>query len=123
MRISEVLALDQEDVNCKQGVLEIRRSKFGKSRLVPLHLSSCRALCKYVHHRDHIYPRPKAPSFFIDERGMRLGYWGVLRTFIRLSHEIGLRGSSDSYGPRLQDFRHRLLIFLNCYKLSSLTVS
>ena len=31
-------------------------------------------------------------------------------TFVKLSREIGLRGPSDSRGPRLHDLRHRLAI-------------
>ena len=37
MRISEALALDREDVDLHEGVLRIRRTKFGKSRLVAVH--------------------------------------------------------------------------------------
>jgi integrase len=34
--------------------------------------------------------------------------WCVRWTFVKLSREIGLRGSDDSRGPRLHDLRHRL---------------
>ncbi len=40
MRISEVLALDREDVDLKEKIVIIRKSKFRKSRLVPLHIST-----------------------------------------------------------------------------------
>jgi len=109
MRISEALSLNQEDTDLKQAVLTIR-GKFGKSRLVPIHNTTQQALRQYTHCRDHIYPRPKTRSFLVCERGTRLGYWGVLRTFVRLSREIGLRAPSDSYGPRMHDFRHRFAV-------------
>jgi integrase/recombinase XerD len=35
---------------------------------------------------------------------------GVLRTFVRLSRETGLRGPSDSNGLRMHDFRHRFAV-------------
>jgi site-specific recombinase XerD len=110
MRISEALALNREDVDLKQAVLTIRGTKFGKSRLVPVHKSTQQALLQYTHFRGRICPRPKTRSFLVCERGTRLGYWGVLRTFVRLSREIGLRGLSDSRGPRLHDFRHRFAV-------------
>lgn len=110
MRISEALALNREDVELKQAVLTIRGTKFGKSRLVPIHKSTQRALQRYECCRDRIYPLPKTRSFFVCERGTRLGYWGVLRTFVRLSREIGLRGPIDSYGPRMHDLRHRFAV-------------
>ncbi len=31
-------------------------------------------------------------------------------TFVKLSHQIGLRRRGDSRGPRLHDFRHRLAV-------------
>jgi site-specific recombinase XerD len=110
MRISEALTINREDLDIKQAVLTILGTKFGKSRFVPIHKSTQQALQRYAHFRDRIYKKPKTQSFFVNERGMRLGYWGVLRTFVRLSREIGLRGPSDSYGPRMHDFRHRFAV-------------
>ncbi len=40
LRMSEAIQLDCEDVDLHQGLLRIRRTKFGKSRLVPLHAST-----------------------------------------------------------------------------------
>ena len=48
MRVSEALALDREDVNLEEGILTIRRTKFGKSRLIPLHDSTRQALIDYA---------------------------------------------------------------------------
>ncbi|ANK88309.1 integrase/recombinase family domain-containing protein (plasmid) [Rhizobium phaseoli] len=42
LRHSEALSLLRADVDLDQGVLTIRETKFGKSRLVPLHASCCR---------------------------------------------------------------------------------
>ncbi|WP_287161983.1 hypothetical protein [Mesorhizobium sp.] len=44
------------------------------------------------------------------ERGTRLTEWAVRWTFVKLSREVGLRGSKDSHGPRLHDLRHRLAV-------------
>ena len=46
LRISEALGLLDVDVNLQAGVLTIRQSKFGKSRLVPLHPSAIEALAR-----------------------------------------------------------------------------
>ena len=40
MRISEALALNRDDVDLKEKILSIQKSKFSKSRLVPLHEST-----------------------------------------------------------------------------------
>ncbi|MEK7995939.1 MAG: tyrosine-type recombinase/integrase, partial [Planctomycetota bacterium] len=71
MRISEIIALDRDDVDFVQGVLTIRGAKFGKSRLVPLHPTAQRALRQYADRRDRIYPRPQTQAFFVSARGVR----------------------------------------------------
>ena len=110
LRISEALALNRVDVDGAEAVLTIRRTKFGKSRLVPVHPSTHRALGRYARRRDRVYPKPTTESFFVSERGARLTEWTVRYTFNRLSRRIGLRGPADRRGPRLHDFRHRLAV-------------
>lgn len=108
MRMSEPLALDRDDVDLTRGILIVRRTKFGKSRLIPVHASTREALRRYRAIRDRICPR--APSFFVSERGKRLTSERVWWTFVQLSHQIGLRGPADRHGPRLHDLRHRFAV-------------
>lgn len=110
LRISEALALNRNDVDEVEGVLTIRRTKFGKSRLVPLHSSTRRALQEYARRRDLVYPTPTTESFLVSERGARLVECTVRYTFNRLSRRIGLRSPADRRRPRLHDFRHRLAV-------------
>src|SRR5262249_1777186 len=44
LRISEALNLQIKDVDCSEGILTIHGTKFGKSRLVPLHASTQKVL-------------------------------------------------------------------------------
>ena len=63
MRISEALTLDREDVDLQEGTLRIRRTKFGKSRLVAVHESTRQALADYASQRDRVdQPRESRPS-------------------------------------------------------------
>ncbi len=110
LRTNEPLQLDREDADLAQGVLTIRGAKFGKSRYVPLHPSTQRALQRYAVRRDRSCRNPDSATFFLSDRGTRLTEWSVRWTFIKLSHQIGLRKAGDSRGPRLLDFRHRLAI-------------
>ena len=107
LRISEARNLQTEDVDLKKGVLTIRVAKFGKSRLVPIHPSTRKVLSDYASRRDRFLGR-RPTTFFISGRGTRLDGAEIRRTFYALSRQIGLRGPSDSHGPRLHDFRHRL---------------
>ncbi len=106
MRISEPIGLNHKDVDLMHGIITVHQSRFGKSRLVPIHSSTKEALRKYEILRDKIFPKPQTKSFFISEQGTRLTHWTVRNTFIKLSRQIGLRGPHDSDGPRLHDFRH-----------------
>lgn len=71
LRISEAIALDDQDVDLAEGVLTIRRTKFGKSRLVPLHPSTTRALRRYQRTRDRIRPLRPSEALFVGEQGRR----------------------------------------------------
>jgi integrase len=118
MRMSEPINLDRKDVDLKNGILTVRQTKFDKSRLVPVHISTRNKLREYAHLRDKLCPNPMSPSFFISGRGTRLTDWTVRRWFVILSHQIGFRGPDDNYGPRLHDLRHGFAIktLLNWYK-------
>jgi integrase len=110
MRVNEPLGLDRDDVDLAHGVLTVRGSKFGKSRLVPVHDSTRQALRHYAAQRDHLCTNPHSPSFFLSERGTRVTEWALRWTFVKLSRQCSLRGPTDSHGPRLHDFRHRFAV-------------
>jgi integrase/recombinase XerD len=110
MRISEALALDRDDVDLQDGVLTIRRTKFGKTRLVPVHPTTRDALRAYLRRRDRIFPVARTPGFFLSEWGTRLEKSCVSRAFYDLSRQVGLRGVSDHSGPRLHDIRHSFVV-------------
>jgi integrase len=114
MRVSEALALDREDVNLDDGILKIRRTKFRKSRLVPVHESTRQVLLDYVRQRKRIVRRPATAAFFLSERGGRVSSRAVRSNFAKVSREVGLRppvkGYRDGHGPRLHDMRHRFAV-------------
>jgi integrase len=109
MRVNEALTLDREDVDLEQGILRIRRTKFGKSRLVPVHESTRQALMNYARKRDQAFCRPAQAAFFLSERGIRVTEWAARYNFAKVSRAVGLRppGRSHGHGPRLHDMRHR----------------
>jgi integrase/recombinase XerD len=112
MRISEALALDQRDVDLRDGVLAVRRTKCRKERLVPVHATTRRALLRYGRVRDRVHPRPKTEAFLVSEDGRRLNHCSVREIFVRLSRAIGIRTHLGRFGhgPRLHDLRHRLAV-------------
>jgi integrase len=108
LRLGEARNLEVQDVDLKAAVLTIRGAKFGKTRLVPVHASTCKVLADYIARRKrHWAQRPVSSYMFVSSWGNRLDAGDIHRTFYALSRQMGLRGPSDSHGPRLHDMRHR----------------
>ena len=118
MRVSEVLNLDLEDVDLDCGVITIRNSKFGKSRLVPVHPTTCDILKVYRERRDEFLAGRVVKPFFISPLGCRITHSVLDRSFLRLSRKLGMRGLSDTTGPRLHDLRHTMAVEVlrRCYR-------
>jgi integrase len=111
LRISEARNLELQDVDLGAAVLTIRGSKFGKSRLVPFHASTRDVLADYLARRKRCWAtRPVSPYVFVSNWGNRLDGGEIHRTFYALSRQTGLRGPSESHGPRLHDLRHRFAV-------------
>lgn len=110
MRPSEALNLQGRDVDWDERVITIHRSKFGKSRLVPLQPSTLRVLSAYMKRRDRFFADNPVSHVFVSSRGTRLDGGHVRRTFYQLSRQIGLRQQCARHGPRLMDFRHRFAV-------------
>ena len=109
LRIGEAIKLDRTDIDWTQGVLLIRESKFGKSRLVPLHPTSMQALDCYARLRDELQPHPAEPAFFISLKRKRLLYAVVQETFRQLIDTAGIGAGAPS-PPRLHDLRHSFAV-------------
>ena len=62
MRIGEALRLDRGDLDLKHARLIVRDSKFGKSRELPLHPTTMRALRAYLRRREQLLPRSDTPA-------------------------------------------------------------
>jgi integrase/recombinase XerD len=112
LRISEATNLNRADVDPKHGVLTIVRSKFKKSRLVPLHITTTRALVHYAKRRDAVLPVCHEPAFLVSHLGKRLDGCGLRNGFVVAPRRVGQRPiASDQAkrgrGPRVHDLRHR----------------
>ena len=110
LRIAEALHLELRDVDLEQGVLTIRAAKHGRSRLVPIHSSTAAVLAEYLRCREQAFGAKCSNYVFVSSVGNRLDGGSVHRTFYTLSRQVGLRGPTDSNGPRLHDLRHRFAV-------------
>lgn len=115
LRLGEALALRNEDVDLRRGMLVIRKAKFGKSRQVPMHPSTIEALRRYRWTRD-VAGESAVPeaAFFIGTRGRRhglaLGERQVHRVFVALRQQLGWRNRGNHHAPRIHDLRHTFVV-------------
>lgn len=102
LRITEALDLRLGDI-LPAGVVQIRKTKFGKSRLAPLHPTVQEALDRYLAlRRDFV---GLADCLFLSSRGRRISYSVANRAFRGI-----IRFADIAPGrvrrPRIHDLRH-----------------
>lgn len=102
LRISEALALCTGDVT-PDGVV-IRQTKFGKSRLVPLHASAQDGLAQYLECRRP--PAGDTTPVFVSLTGTRLSYGGFRKAWRLVLERAGLSAPAGGRRPRVHDIRH-----------------
>jgi len=110
MRIGEAIRLDRADLDLAAGVITVRQSKFGKTRLLPLHPSATAALRGYLRLRDRLCPCPRTAAVFISPAGTRLLYCNVHATWKLLIDSAGLKARSAACRPRIHDIRHSFAV-------------
>lgn len=106
LRISEALALDLDDIT-PEGLL-IRRTKFNKTRLVPLHETARAGLDRYLERRRSLATPTKA--LFLNWHGNRFGQRGFGLVFRRICKAAGLVRPDGEQQPRVHDIRHTFAV-------------
>jgi integrase len=110
LRVSEACNLACEDVDLRQGLLTIRKTKFGKTRFVALHPSATMALAKYSRYRDAFTGGNTRGYFFRTERVAHLTAHGVDLVFSRMRSRLGWTAQGRARQPRLVDARHTFAV-------------
>jgi integrase len=105
LRISEALNLQLSDVT-PNGLL-IRKTKFQKTRLVPLHHTVAARIERYVQRRQQV--RTSRQEVLIDDDCQPLRYGQVYRTFQKLLKMAGL-SPSGGRRYRLHHLRHTFAV-------------
>ncbi|MDQ6707405.1 MAG: tyrosine-type recombinase/integrase [Acidobacteriota bacterium] len=110
LRIGEIAGLELRDIDLTEGTIEVRDTKFFKSRRLPLSPSAATAL------RDYIIARRKAGAseeaqvpLFVHEKGgySQITAGALLRNVIRRAGLSTVRGRG---GPRIHDIRHTFVV-------------
>jgi integrase len=102
LRISEALDLRLNDV-LPGGVLQIQRTKFGKSRFVPLHPTAANAVDHYLEDRHQLAVTDD--HVFLSAGNRRISSSTVEHTFHRIRRLAGI-APARTRPPRIHDLRH-----------------
>ena len=107
IRASEVIALTIDDVRLDSDppYLHIQKTKFYKSRAVPIHFSTADHLRAYLQQRIQVKLRTASKAFFVAGR-RPLTYSSLRRMFVQLLRSIGIKSGDSKRGPFLHSFRH-----------------
>ena len=110
LRVGELLGLEMRDVNAEEATIEIRDSKFFKSRCLPISSSAMAVVRDYLTTRAKagMAGHPESPFFCHAQGGYRRARASeLLRTIIHLA---GLKPNSGRGGPRIHDLRHSFVV-------------
>jgi integrase len=114
LRVSEAVHLTDADVDLNSALLSVRQTKFAKSRQLPIHPSTVKALARYRKQRERYLPTTTGMPFLIGSRGRRLGLplgeRQAHRFFTSLRDGLDWvnRGGHDA--PRLHNLRHTFAV-------------
>jgi integrase len=108
IRVGEAIHLTTGDVKLDSDPhrLEIRESKFRKSRLVPLHPTTSERLSRYAELRMRMGYGGSATAFFVSERHTHLCYETLRSWFARTTQDLGIRPERGRRTPTLHGLRH-----------------
>ena len=110
LRLGELVGLDVGDVCLPQGTITIRKTKFFKSRRLPLTDSAVSALRDYLRVRAEMGGpcNATAPLFWRQTRqgGGRYARITASVLLVRVLRQAGLKPARGRRGPRIHDLRH-----------------
>jgi integrase/recombinase XerD len=109
LRGSEAMRLDRGDID-SAGVLTIRATKFRKSRQLPLHETTLRALGCYQALRDRLCPAPATASILVSTTGARLCHETVQPAFRQLLRQAGVGQDAPRARPTAHGLRHSFAV-------------
>ncbi len=88
IRVSELIALNKDDVNLSTGLICCRSSD--KERMIPLYPAAIKALSDYINHvRNQMLAMPNEPALFVNmsgERMSRQGFWKIIKHYQEKAH-------------------------------------
>ncbi len=89
LRLRELVALDCADLDLREGLVQVRSGKGGRSRLVPVGRYARKAIAAWLQVRDR-WAKLEEPALFVNRYGSRLSPRGVQQRLDRWAGRLGL---------------------------------
>lgn len=114
LRLGEIVRLNLGDVDLETGTIEVRETKFFKTRLLPLSQSAVMVLRSYIEARRKA-GAPTTPSAGLfwhwHNRGAsRYSYVTTEQMLVRALRHSGIKPRKGKAGPRIHDLRHAFVV-------------
>lgn len=108
LRLGEIVSLTLGDLDVEGGQIEIRDTKFFKSRRLPLATGVVSVLRTYLDARAAAGAPsvPEAPMWWSPLRRQGYSYGTTEQLLIRVLRSAGLKPEHGQSGPRVHDLRH-----------------
>jgi integrase/recombinase XerD len=108
LRIGEIARLNLGDVCLEDRVIEIRQTKFFKSRRLPLSNSAAASLRSYLAARKKVGApsEPSAALFWHEQPPGRYSTVVAGQMLTRVLRRAGMKSEKGRVGPRVHDLRH-----------------
>jgi site-specific recombinase XerD len=112
LRIGEVVRLTIGDLNLDAQTVEIRETKFFKSRRLPFADSVARALQNYLEVRrtEGAPADSSAALFWCRSKERAYGYVTIRALLLQVIRKAGLKPLAGHVGPRIHDLRHSFVV-------------
>jgi integrase len=110
LRVSEALSLTPESIDFKNGVISIERTKFHKTRIVPIHPSTVKALQCYDAQRRSHCPLASNTTFFINDKAAPITYRMTLWVFMKIRKTLGWASDAFHRLPTIHCLRHTFAV-------------
>ena len=108
LRVGEIASLMLDDLDLESGTIEIRDTKFFKSRRLPLAPGVLEVISHYLSARAAAGAPigPDAPLWWSTLRRHRYSYGEIRHLLMRVIRRAGLKPAQGRHGPRIHDLRH-----------------
>jgi integrase len=112
LRLGEIVRLNVGDVDVEDQAIDIRGTKFFKSRRLPVSPSVAAAIRSFLVARQQAGApsKPYAGLFWHQQAAGRYSYVMAGKSLVRVFRRAGIKPEKGRIGPRIHDLRHAFVV-------------